>query len=47
MSIIDPRRALERLTVDSFGGIRSHAGLEAGAAADVRYFLILPDGSLE
>ncbi len=47
MSIIDPRRALERLTVDSFGGIRSHAGLEAGAAADLRNFRILPDGSLE
>ena len=47
MSVINPRRAMEHLEVNAFGGVRSHAGLEPGASDELCNFRILSDGSLE
>ncbi len=47
MAIMNPKTALEKETVSSFGGISDHAGLTSDNAFDMRNFQILPDGSLE
>ena len=47
MATNNPKTADSRISVTSFGGIADHAGLTTVAAADVRNFRILSDGTLE
>ena len=47
MAIMNPKTALEKETISSFGGISDHGGLSSDSAFDMRNFQILPDGTLE
>jgi len=47
MAILNSKTATDRETVTGFGGISDHAGLTSHAAADMRNFRILSDGTLE